>query len=36
MIFARLGKDIPNEWRHDPEIQNIYGDTVAICYARCG
>ena len=36
MILAILGKDIPEEWYHDIELQNMYGNTVAMCYAING
>lgn len=36
MILAMLNKEIPDEWYHDPILQNINGDTVAILMAKNG
>ena len=36
MILALNGVDIPQEWYHDPELKNIYGQTVAMIYAKNG
>ena len=34
MILAINNITIPNEWYHDPNIQNKYGMTVAMYMAR--
>ena len=34
MILAILGKDIPEEWKHDKYIRNKYSETVKTILKR--